>query len=408
MVLDPPAPVRSTIVRFLAEYNPFYLLSACCMLFGVFAMNDSLDWSPIPLHQLLTMIVTLNVYEAMLIGLAGFLLRRGITRDAVILLIIEAFFLADVGFLNMEVVSRDPHVGLIVNAFALAAAVCKVTLVFRAAGIPLADGRFAFVLTQIAALFAVPGVFAIVATDRGQYLPMSAVYVGWWLCGLLPIAYALFVRRADIFRRPLGPNSIGVDVILTRVMLVLPMLSLIAHLCLANWVYKTQFHVLNFGPLLIGLAVAIGHADASVAPLLWRIRMMLALPFLAIALSAIRFPNELVWQPIGLGVSPLRIALVAAALVYLDGLLLHRLPSFAWAAGACLSFATLGHSVPTINNNSVELAKSSASTVNRLIPRTLFAWGMLSTAASFVLLGLGAIVSMLRKEEGPIVETDTK
>src|SRR5687767_13842328 len=120
MVLDPPAPVRSTIVRFLAEYNPFYLLSACCMLFGVFAMNDSLDWSPIPLHQLLTMIVTLNVYEAMLIGLAGFLLRRGITRDAIILLIIEAFFLADVGFLNMEVVSRDPHVGLIVNAFALA------------------------------------------------------------------------------------------------------------------------------------------------------------------------------------------------------------------------------------------------------------------------------------------------
>jgi hypothetical protein len=32
---------------------------------------------------------------------------------------------------------------------------------------------------------------------------------------------------------------------------------------------------------------------------------------------------------------------------------------------------------------------------------------MLSTAASFVLLGLGAILSMLRKEEGPIVETDT-
>src|SRR5215211_2255428 len=103
MVLEPPAPVQSPLIKFLNRYNPFYLLSACCMLFGVFAMNDSLDWSPISMAKLLTMIVTLNLYEAMLIGLAVFLLRRGIRRDAMILLVIEAFFLADVGFLNMEV-----------------------------------------------------------------------------------------------------------------------------------------------------------------------------------------------------------------------------------------------------------------------------------------------------------------
>src|SRR5213080_3119360 len=98
--LPEPAPFpqsqRRYLARLLIDYNPFYLLSAACMLFGVFALNDSLDWSPIALKKLLTMIVTLNVYEAAVIALAIFLLKRNIRRDALLLLIVEAFFLADV------------------------------------------------------------------------------------------------------------------------------------------------------------------------------------------------------------------------------------------------------------------------------------------------------------------------
>ena len=172
------------------------------MLFGVFAMNDSLDWSPISMGKLLTMIVTLNVYEAMLIGLAVFLLRRGIKRDAMILLIIEAFFLADVGFLNMEVFARNPWIGLVVNTLVLAAAAVKVLLVFRAAGMSLVDGKFAFVVVQLGVLFAVPGMFSIVAEPRDQHLPMFAIYAGWWLAGALPVAYAVLVGSSDVFRSP--------------------------------------------------------------------------------------------------------------------------------------------------------------------------------------------------------------
>lgn len=409
MVLEPPAPVQSPVVKFLNDYNPFYLLSACCMLFGVFAMNDSLDWSPIPMSQLLTMIVTLNVYEAMLIALATFLLRRGIKRDALILLVIEAFFLADVGFLNMEVFARSPWVGLFVNTFVLAAAVVKVALVFRAAGVSLVDGKFAFVVIQLGVLFAVPGIFAIVAQPLDQKLPMFAVYAGWWLAGALPVAYATLVGSADVFRRRPDGRPGGAEQIVARVMLAVPMLSLIAHLCLANWVYKVAFHPLNFAPLLLGLAVAIGHCDQHAATLAWRMRMQLALPFCAIALSAIRFPSELTLQlggngapGTGLGITPLRTALVASALVYLDGLWLHRHAYFAWGAGMCLAFAGMGHSVGSINDNSLHMAKSSANAFERLIPKTLFAWGFVSVVAAFVLLAVGAMISMLRKDVGPI------
>src|ERR1043165_7620667 len=137
-------PGRSPLYRMFVLYNPFYLLSAMCMLAGTFALNDSLTWSPIPLRNLLTLIFTLNVYEAMLIALAAFLLRRGITRDAMMLLVLEAFFLADVGFLNMEVFTVDARTGLIVNAVLLAGALVKVALVFRGAGVSLTDGKFGF------------------------------------------------------------------------------------------------------------------------------------------------------------------------------------------------------------------------------------------------------------------------
>src|SRR3989442_15881154 len=93
-------PPRSALLRLLQEHNPFYLLSAACMLAGCLALTNSLSWNPIATRRLLTLIVTLNVYEGALIGLALFLItRRGLVRDGKILLILEAFFLVDTTFL---------------------------------------------------------------------------------------------------------------------------------------------------------------------------------------------------------------------------------------------------------------------------------------------------------------------
>src|SRR3954463_15048583 len=60
--------------RFIVEHNPFYLLSAACMLASVLALTNSFSWSPIATRRLITLIVTLNVYEGALIALALFLI----------------------------------------------------------------------------------------------------------------------------------------------------------------------------------------------------------------------------------------------------------------------------------------------------------------------------------------------
>jgi hypothetical protein len=343
------------------------------------------------------MIVTLNVYEAALIGLAIFLLGVNIRRDALLLMLIEAFFLADVGFLNMEIFTVDFAAGLIVNAFLMIAAVVKLAVLFRAAGLSLMDGKFAYVMLELALLFAIPGIFAIVSQPN-DILPPLAVFGAWWLVGFLPVAFAITVGSGEIFRK--SPDGIaGNDRIIGRALIALPIISLLAHLCLANWVYKVSFHPSNLSPLLLGAAVAIARFDRHVATLATRMRLGLVLPFVAVGLAAINFPKSMATDLSPMNVSPLRLILLAATAVYIDGLLLYRTVHFAVAAVFCLASAGMGHNVATINDNSIAASRWWWESVRKLIPSTIRQWGMTSVAASFVLLLAGAMVSLLRKEQ---------
>src|SRR5580765_4984854 len=101
-------PARPSVARWIVDRNPFYLLSAVCMLFGCVALTNSSSWTSIRLNRLLILTATLNFYEVLLIGLAVFLIvHRKLRRDGMILLILEAFFLVDVTFLNSEIFSAD-------------------------------------------------------------------------------------------------------------------------------------------------------------------------------------------------------------------------------------------------------------------------------------------------------------
>jgi hypothetical protein len=56
----------------------------------------------------------------------------------------------------------------------------------------------------------------------------------------------------------------------------------------------------------------------------------------------------------------------------------------------------LGYNPAAMASNAVSIGDKSISSIWRLVPRTLTQWGLVSVAASFVLLGLGLIVSLLR------------
>src|SRR6266699_1904355 len=100
---DSPRPMRRAggpLLRLIVDRNPFFLLSAVSMFAGVRVI-----------------LAALNLYEALVIGLALFLItRRDQRRDGWILLSIEALFLVDLTLLNSELFTANLRWGTAINA----------------------------------------------------------------------------------------------------------------------------------------------------------------------------------------------------------------------------------------------------------------------------------------------------
>jgi hypothetical protein len=391
---DAIVPARSLLARFFIDYNPFYLLSALCMLFGLFSLNGSLDFSPLPLTNLLWLLLILNVYEILLVGLGIFLARRGLIRDAGMLFVLEAFFLVDAGFLNSEVFARDFNLGLLINSLMLGLATAKVGLVFIGLRVSLLDGRYLLVLAQMLVLLAAPGLLKYAFEHNNSVLSPRALYGVWWIVGAVPILYLLLIRHAEHGR---FPGIVGVFILL-------PAISILAHLCTSNWVYHVRWFYGNVSPLLLGLAAAIGASDWHVRNVTARMRIQLLLPLVAIAF-AIPTRSEMGLDFDQVTVSPLRLTLVAAMLVYIHGLMVHRHPYFGVAGTLCLCFAGLGETPAAMSGNVVKAGDRSLHAASKLVPRTLAQWGVISVVSSFVLLGIGVAISLFKPVRRPIQDS---
>ena len=183
--------------------------------------------------------------------------------------------------------------------------------------------------------------------------------------------------------------------------MLLPVISLLAHVSTSNWVYKVRWYPANVTPLILGLAMALGAYDRHVISLATRMRAQLALPMLAILLSW-DFPSGLTFKLAGMSISPLRLALAGATLVYVHGLWLHRHIYYAWAACACVLTSLFGPSPQDIGQNMTYVGRETKDFSWSLIPRTVRDWGIASIGASFVLLAIGALVSLFKEPPGEI------
>ena len=394
-----PLAERSPTFRLLVEYNPFYLISAMFMLGGLFSLNDSLDWSPLPVGNVLILIATLNLYEMLLIGLALFLHRRGIRRDATMLLVIEAFFLVDAGFLNSEIFTQHLEVGLIVNVLLLVLAAVKVACVFRALHLPLRSSPFLLVMLQLAVLMAMPGVFKYVSESRNGALPAPVMYAFWWVIGGIVALWGVMMGRLDFAERSPRIEHWGRHRAVVGSLLLLGFVSILAHICTSNWVYNVRWYTANLAPVLLGLAVALASLEGNVLRFRKRLRAEVALPMAAIVISA-PFPSSLVWGPVDLApMTPLRAVLLASALVYVHGLVRFRHVAFAWMSGACLLLAALGSSVGAILDNVMIFNRAALSVTRSVTPKRNVHWGVVSVVVSFVLLAVGTALSMKKSEQ---------
>lgn len=395
--LPPQGPSRPSWVRFIHDRNPFFLLSALSMFAGYRIVLGAINSAPGDLGHLLLLISVLQVYEALLIALGLFhIVRRGLQRDGWFLLFIEALFLVDLTNLNAEFFTANQHFGSIVNGACFLLAMAKVLVVVRTLNLRLSAGTTLYIAAQFAFLFGLPGIFKQIS-HHAAVTPMQ-VYGVWWALALLIVAGAAFVRR------PTQGASSPMAALPGWLYVVVPFVSLFVHLCGENRVYAVAFQPANLAPVILALAVAVNVSPMRRTSLAWACSVVAVLAAVLLSTAATGYEGQLIGHWAHVTVSPLRLALVASAAFMTWLASQHAWVLAVQVAAACMALAVLGANRAEMIANATRLVRWVGRLLRRAVPETPLQWGYLAIAMAFVLLGVGAVVS-LRKPPTPSSES---
>jgi hypothetical protein len=386
-----PDPAGWGWVRFVLDHNPCFLLSALLMFVGVFLLNAARDVNAAEMGKLLGVLAAVNVYEFAVIGLALLLARRfgieGRNRDTILLLLIQMLFLTDGGFLINEAVQTSARWGWIVNVILFVLALAKAALALSGLRIRLHLRTLGFLALQLAILYGLPLVLSRVAV-AGEVSDV-AMYGAWWVVGLLPALYDVIAGTGRF--EELRPRQ----QLLRRSYLVVPWLLLVAHLGFFHYVYRAEFFVADLSPVLLGLAMAtrrIGGTAFLPTPHLRVLRI--GLPLLALAFSLASPDGFHAVLPLIGTMSPVLIT-VAAMLVTYAYFISWR--AAAWAVIG-VTLMAIGHAlrgtVTQMVNRGTDIGDRILHALVWLMPSTPTGWGIAAMAAAFVLLALGATISL--------------
>jgi len=378
--------VRPLMAR-LADHNPFYLISAACMLGGCLGVTNSLSWVSIPLPRLLVLIATINAYEAAVIGLALLLGGHGLWRDSRLLLLLEAFFLVDVTFLNAEIITNRLALGIAINTVLLIVAGVKLHFISRAIG-GVALAKRIFVRVQLLVLAALPGVLCQI--NRHGAVSALDFYVMWWIVGLMPVAYEIIARLC-----PSRENT--TQTLLGDVYTSLPWISLIGHLGIMHYVYGVDYFGAMAAPVLLGLTLVLNRLHPSLLATqrqLLALRVLLPTAAILVSLNDPYLLTMVLGHHGGLILTPTRLAMCAAYLVYVYNFALRQALVLVPAGIMAGLLYLLGPTAEQWGNLVSWALRDVQTGVDHATPTTAAQWGTISVVAAFIFLAIGAWVSL--------------
>lgn len=391
---------KRTFPQWIADHNPFFLISGVLMLAGCFLITHAVHDDPDVVWPVVGLVVVFNIYEFMVIGLASYLSRKRVYyRDAGFLFFLEVLLLSDIAHSYNELILKSLPIGVTVGIIALGLAALKVRLIGRGLGLRITKTGVWMLSVVIGLLFVLPTLFRQLM--QAELIHEAHFYAAWWVVGALPVVVAMtqpwFGRCSSR-----DPGLASLRRWTAWLMVLLPIGSLLLHLRTAHYVDDRAIHLYNFAPLVLGLTTAWVVRWSHRFERSEVVAAAITTGTIAVMLS-ISFPKSLALPllPGGYGVlSPLRIVMVLVALQF---------GHLWWWRGAwvCLPMAVgllftagLGHSVSSIRRNLRGLLRMIREVIEMLFPNTAMGWGVLAVAASFVFLLIGAMACMFARATG--------
>jgi hypothetical protein len=348
----------------MTKSNPFYALSACAMLLGCWLLSEALHLEAGHLGGLLVLMLVLQLYEGLLVGLGAYLVRSGrARRDGLVVLLIESFFLMDATLLSAECVTADLKAGTAVAAGLGVLAVLKLAWV-RGAAPALLSRKAAVVLGAHAAfILAVPVLAAQLAAWR--LLSPLVLYGFWWVTAALPAAQRMLQHEAEGSGRAVSEWP--------AVWAWMPTILVALHLWTVGYIHTIDFRLAFVAPFLLGLTATL-RREAFLQQLI--------LPGVAALVSP--ESANLAFNLLGssVAVSPRVLAVAGACVVWTWLAWRYRNRWLAILGGSIASVGVFGLVA-------LDVLKALLQYLDRAIPRDIFGWGTLVVIVSFVLLAMG-------------------
>lgn len=369
----------SWVHRYLVPPNPFYCLSAVCMMVGCYLTASALAARPGAVGELILLTGTLQLYEILLVVLGVYLVRRGgRVADGWLLLIIEAVFIVDAAHLNLEAVTTDATLGLWITAATLVLTAVKIAIVVLGLRLRPAVSQLVFIGLGFALVLVLPAAIAAMVdpSDVGPWV----IYGCWGLLGVVVAVHGFWPSW-----RSVEPGAAKART-MTMALAAALYLSAGLHIIATAWVYSVDTEFAFASPVLVALLPWLGRIGERLG---WRdgtiAAWQAALPAVAIGLCVPGVERmTIVFEavsgtPYSFGVSPFRLILLLAALVYIALAIDGKRTWAAMAATLAMTAALIGES-PTAIADTGQLGL-----------------GVLVLWFAFVLLAIGAWSSLTTK-----------
>src|ERR1043166_4954075 len=232
-------------LRLLLAGNPFFVASAALLLLGINRLAVDPNFLRVEESKLLFNFSALQLYEALLIGVAIFLSARSFLSDSILLVVIESIVLLVPFILITQAALIDHRLALILCAIGSGLVVIRFTALkswFSELNLP---GRSLFLLAMLMVLNGgTPLLLRHYVEQSGSDAWEAPAQWGWMM--VLPLAMLLGL----IIRSPASDNGAATRQWMPLLLYSLWITGTAVHLWCMGYATEREFHVYLLTPLI--------------------------------------------------------------------------------------------------------------------------------------------------------------